>query len=245
MMLTQIIEQKIFDKIYIAGDPHGLWDNFIDFLKSNNLKNCGFLSVGDFARGIGFASDIEKEEKKLALLNNELELLNSKIWTIRGNHDNPEYYKGNNDFANIKFLPDYTLLNIMDLKILCVGGAISVDRKENIKDIDWFPDEGFKLDMSVVDEIDDFNIMIAHNSPTGIYPFVFSNFVDSKAAHDKDLKMDISIERHLIRQLVDALQKKCPSFKKYYYGHYHSSYKMFMGETTFNLVPKNEFLRIL
>ena len=54
---------------------------------------------------------------------------NNWIVFVRGNHDNPAYFEGTT-FSYKRFIavPDYTILQACNHSILCVGGAISIDR---------------------------------------------------------------------------------------------------------------------
>lgn len=54
---------------------------------------------------------------------------NNWIVFVRGNHDNPAYFDGAM-FNAKRFIavPDYSILQACNHTILCVGGAISIDR---------------------------------------------------------------------------------------------------------------------
>jgi hypothetical protein len=48
---------------------------------------------------------------------------------IRGNHDDPYYFNNKVfSYSNVELLEDYTILTVGNDNILCVGGAISIDR---------------------------------------------------------------------------------------------------------------------
>ena len=116
-----------FDYIFFCGDIHGEYDVIPNFIRDHKLYNVAVIVVGDF--GIGFEV-MKTEIKRLNYLNNRMKHTNSKLFAIRGNHDNPLYFTGEFDKSNVKLLPDYTILNLNDNNILCIGGAISVDRKQ-------------------------------------------------------------------------------------------------------------------
>ncbi len=60
---------------------------------------------------------------------------NNWIVFVRGNHDNPAYFEGTT-FSYKRFIavPDYTILQACNHSILCVGGAISIDRIYHINE---------------------------------------------------------------------------------------------------------------
>ena len=48
---------------------------------------------------------------------------------MRGNHDHPAYFDGAMlNFKRFVAVPDYSILQVCNHTILCVGGAISIDR---------------------------------------------------------------------------------------------------------------------
>ena len=54
---------------------------------------------------------------------------NNWIVFVRGNHDNPAYFDGATfNYKRFIAVPDYTILQACSHTILCVGGAISIDR---------------------------------------------------------------------------------------------------------------------
>lgn len=54
---------------------------------------------------------------------------NNWIVFVRGNHDNPAYFDGAMlNFKRFVAVPDYSILQVCNHTILCVGGAISIDR---------------------------------------------------------------------------------------------------------------------
>jgi len=114
--------------IVTTADWHGEWNKVIREIKRLELSDCTIIQVGDF--GIGFEKP-EKELRTMQYLNATLESNNIKLYAIRGNHDDPAYFDGTYKVGNIELLADYTILNIEGKSILCVGGAISVDRSPN------------------------------------------------------------------------------------------------------------------
>lgn len=237
-------EEKEYDFLYMLGDLHSHFDNLINWFTDKKVVNSCIVCVGDFTRGQGFAADIVKEEIKLKNLNDFLYDRNSKLFTIRGNHDNPEYFRGNNDFSNLVFMPDYTILSVNGKRIFCLGGAISINRKELIPAIDWFPDEVMRFDESELPYITDIDIMVTHMAPQGFFPLSFNQMVENYALNDATLKTELNIERHNLRMFFDKIKAQNPNLKQYFYGHYHHSYRMYMGTTEFRLLNITELEKV-
>ena len=97
---------------------------------TNNLSNSVLICAGDI--GVGF-KNIEYYNKMFSTLNAVLRKMNSVLYCIRGNHDDPSYFNDNKiNKSNIKLIKDYSVISVGDKNILCVGGAVSIDRKYRI-----------------------------------------------------------------------------------------------------------------
>ena len=94
------------------------------------MKDCVIIVAGDC--GFGF----NKEEYYHQIFNKYIPLLeqnNIFIYFVRGNHDDPSYFEEQKiNYERIKTVPDYSVIKIDDKNILCVGGAISIDRTYRI-----------------------------------------------------------------------------------------------------------------
>jgi len=134
--------------IFFLGDVHGQFDYLNWKIKDNPdvFNNSSIIQVGDF--GIGFKYNESSEKISLKKLNDTCVKHNIHIYAIRGNHDNPSYFNQNHDpvYSNIHLVPDYSVLTIDGKNILCIGGAISIDRVYRIEGIDYWKDENFIFD---------------------------------------------------------------------------------------------------
>jgi predicted phosphodiesterase len=225
--------------IYYLGDVHGNINVINQFIKLYNIENAHIIQVGDF--GVGFKS-IEKEKRLLEMYHTLLVKKNITVWAIRGNHDyKPHFDNDPFGLSNIKLLPDYSVLELCGKKILCVGGAVSVDRKwrmtklqkqgDHISEIgtkSWWPDEVFSLDVDKASSIKDIDIILTHTCPAYCPPdntFSFGPFVEGiiKETGDTDLKTDLNVERQQMNELFHLLKLNGNNIEKHYYGHFHAS----------------------
>lgn len=226
---------KTFKNILVFGDNHDHWEVFPNFIRDYELANCAVILAGDF--GIGFEPMVD-EVKKLNYLTRRMVHTDSVLFVVRGNHDNPEYFTGRFDTDNVKLLPDYTVLNINGLNILCVGGAYSVDRtdrrsyrrpKENSKKTDtiapndYWPTEVFVYDHDKVMSMKNINIVVTHTSPQICPPYTKQN-LDHWAAQDKNIIKDCLMERAQLFQMYDNLFHNNNIIDKWFYGHFHEHY---------------------
>jgi hypothetical protein len=239
------------------GDIHGNFNVIHQYVKMYDIKDAHIIQVGDF--GVGF-NTFAKEKRMLEAYHPLLVKNNVTVWAIRGNHDYKPYF--DNDpfgFTNIKLVPDYTVLNLEGNKILCVGGAVSVDRefrytkkqKLGIFENDtlgvesWWPDELFVLDVDKVKDLKDINIVVTHTCPDYCPPdnsFGFGPFVENiiRQTGDVDLKTDLLLERNQVTELFHILKLNGNNVEYNYYGHFHKSDTITMYGTKHRLLGVGE-----
>ncbi len=226
-------------RLYFLGDIHAdfVWLSFT--IVQNKIKDATIIQVGDF--GLGF---LKKEEEQLTNLNNICAVNNVMLYAIRGNHDNPSAFDSVNRFSNLKFLKDYTVLNIYNMNILLAGGSISIDRLHRKENISYWEDEEFYYDESKLSKalksIKRIDIVVTHSAPTGVFPADLNSLVFEWMATDKTLHMDIIRDRREHSKLMNHLiwQGLKPSF--WYYGHFHRSRLQIHRDIVFKLLNINE-----
>jgi len=197
-------------------------------IERKKISDTSIFQVGDFE--VGFINP-KKEEKRLQDINDFLKEKNIIMYVIRGNHDNPSYFKGDHIFSNLQFLPDYSIIETKYDKVLCVGGAISPDRKYRKMESDmlsrmgqlpnWWNDEGFILNENIIKDIKGIDVVITHTAPSyckpnGSFPEIMEQYFKS----DPDLKEDILSERADISKLFHILSKN-NTIKYHVHGHFH------------------------
>ncbi len=244
-------------RIMYLGDIHGNFNVIHQYVKMYDIKDAHIIQVGDF--GVGF-NTFAKEKRMLEAYHPLLVKNNVTVWAIRGNHDYKPYF--DNDpfgFTNIKLVPDYTVLNLEGNNILCVGGAVSVDRefrytkkqKLGIFENDtlgvesWWPDELFVLDVDKVKDLKDINIVVTHTCPDYCPPdnsFGFGPFVENiiRQTGDVDLKTDLLLERNQVTELFHILKLNGNNVEYNYYGHFHKSDTITMYGTKHRLLGVGE-----
>jgi predicted phosphodiesterase len=225
-------------RLLFLGDLHGHFSVIHQYIELYGIKDAHIIQVGDF--GVGFDT-LEKEKRMLEMYHHKLVENNVFVWAIRGNHDFKPYFE--NDpfgFTNIKLVPDYTVLNLSGKNILCIGGAVSVDRVyrmtklqrqgDNISNIgkkSWWSDEVFILDKEKLQNFRDINIVATHTAPHYCPPdntFGFGPFVEGiiNDTGDTNLKTDLLFERNQLTEAFHILSMN-NSIETAYYGHFHKS----------------------
>lgn len=239
--------------VIILGDIHGQFYDLKKIIDRKGIEKCFIIQVGDF--GIGYYPD--KSEDTLRDLDKFLRQRDIILYAIRGNHDDPYYFKGKHILENLKLLPDYTQLDIDGHNFLFVGGAVSIDRKNSlalmqkssIRGIDsplyWF-DEPFVLDEEKLKDIKGVEIVVTHTAPEYCFPDNrggFGRFVDNYIANDPALVDDLTEERTLVTKMFEILREN-NYVDKHFYGHFHRSEITLNSYTTHQLVGINELVEI-
>jgi predicted phosphodiesterase len=245
------------ERILYIGDIHGNFNLISQYVKLYGIKDAHIIQVGDF--GVGFAT-LEKEQRALEMIHTQLVKNNVHVWAIRGNHDYKPYF--DNDpfgFTNIHLVADYTVLNIADRNILCIGGAVSVDRmwrktkKQKMGILEnytlgverWWEDEIFVLDRDKLGELRDINIVVTHTAPDYCPPdnqLGFGPFVEGIISEtgDVELRTDLLVERNLVKEAFNILRINGNNITHHMYGHFHKSEVITMYGTKHRLLGVGE-----
>ena len=193
---------------------------------------------------------------------------NNRILFIRGNHDNPAYFDGRT-FAHKRFLaiPDYSVVKANGHTILCIGGAVSVDRsyrleawEQNQKKLQKFgyksndtdlltpnyywSDEAPKFDKEILTQIlveNTLDTVITHTAPS-FCELQSKSGLGSWAVRDASLLYDVQQERSSMDAIFNAL--KGQSITHWCYGHFHQSWHSPIEGTLFKMLDIMELYEI-
>lgn len=250
--------------IYAIGDIHGEFKSIANWIKICDLSNCALIFCGDF--GLGFTS-IQKEHDELSKAQKLCEERDIDCYIIRGNHDDPEYYNGTSKnlvLSRFKPLSDYTVIKSPQHNILCLGGAVSIDRSRRISFYQneiqimmlkrhlsynkardkvkptWWENEGFVYNEEILKEIikSGFNIDVicSHSAPENAYPILSNQHSILMFDSDSNLKFDIKRERENLSSVLDFLKKNGSNVLHWYYGHFHEHNTENIDGITFHLL---------
>ena len=128
MKVTQF-KYPTAQSVVICGDIHGDFAELV-FRICTRYKMTDTLVIvaGDCRFGFEKQGYYDFTYRRIA---KKLSQSGNWIAMVRGNHDNPEYF--NKQFVNherFRCIPDYSVIEVCNNQILCVGGAISIDRKQ-------------------------------------------------------------------------------------------------------------------
>lgn len=225
--------------IYITGDTHNSLD--IKKLNTKNFKEQKTLTkkdiviiLGDF--GFPWVVGESNEDKWW------LDWYNSKNFTtifIDGNHENfnalDQYEICNFHGAKCHKIRNSVyhilrgeILKIDNLKILCMGGAISTDKESRKRDISWWEQEepNYSEWTKAFNNIDKANIIISHDGPYSIL---------------KEIKKDV--EKNSVNmafeEMLKEIYKNKINIKGWYIGHHHTDKCLKMRNVNFNILYNN------
>lgn len=238
----------------MLGDIHRNFANLSYQIKTKNITNCTMIQVGDFGAGYVPGRDIEILED----LNKFLSVYNVTMYVIRGNHDDPFFFKGNHIWSHLKLMPDYSQIEVDGHNILLVGGATSIDRNGSLEKMQiaasvgvnqplyWF-DEIFVLDEEKLKNIKGVDIVVTHTAPEWCYPDNrngFSDFVKNFTDDDIYLLKDLTEERNLVTKMFNILKDNGNHIQKHFYGNFHKNMITVNGMTTHYLLGIGEMMEV-
>ena len=224
--------------VVVSGDIHGDFRELV-------YKVCGcegmhdtlVIVAGDCGFGFhksGYYEDIyQKCSKRLAKANNW-------IVFVRGNHDNPAYFDGQQvNHKRWKAVPDYSVIKACGHTILCVGGAITMERtwREASPYHHFHPTDPFQPDLywpaeepvyeqARLDAITDacaIDTVITHTAPSFCAPKE-KRTLAQWTAEDPLLPADVKRERETIDRIYSYLKEYSHPLQQWYYGHFHQSW---------------------
>jgi len=251
-----IFDYSTFNNLVFIGDVHNKFSNIVEHM--SEYSDTLFISTGDMHLGErSFDFDIERLEN----IEYSLSINNNILMIIRGNHDNPKYFKKNSTFRtlleetapHIILIPDYSIIKTSKYNILCIGGARSVDRVFGIKDITWFQNENIqKPDDNFFNQNNNIDIIVSHSAPLFAEPLEFSNelkhynsfIINAYSIYDAKMKNDIYKEKLLLKGVYEKLNNK-RHIQYLVYGHYHKPLETRYNKTNCVSLGVGEFKQIV
>lgn len=242
-----------YNTLYICGDIHGEFKTLLYNVKRFGIENAIILVAGDC--GIGFEKSTYYKQlyNRLAVT---LEKTNNLLLLLRGNHDDPAYFDGEQiNYPCMKAIPDYSVIKFSKHTVLCIGGAISIDRQER-KEAMWlqqlksreerkyyWENESPVFDTSAFCEIAQSNLLIdmvvTHTAPSFCYP-VGKIGINGWFERDAALKNDLAMERLIMDEIHNRLLSDKHPVKDWFYGHFHETHIEYISNIRFSLLNIGE-----
>lgn len=219
--------------VILQGDPHGL--KYIRAALDVIPEGRDWIVIGDC--GVGF--DEKNKEgliKELLLHIDQIcYIKNINLYLIRGNHDNPSWWKENKVvLLRTKFVKDYDSFVFPNGKTaLAVGGGISIDRCLR-GGASYWEDE---VTTDPPEGLGEFDFVFAHDCPTEVNHHTngleksFFHFV----SQDVDLINDCEKQRATMDKVFFTANPKV-----YIYGHFHNTHRCEYYGCKFRCLDINE-----
>ena len=252
--------------IIISGDIHGDFNLLVNKMcMQYKMENTLLIVAGDCGFGFENRGYYENIVKKNAKRMNEA---NNWILFVRGNHDNPAYFDGCTfKYKRFIAIPDYSIVKACGHTLLCIGGAISIDRSYRInaweqlqrkchkssQDLSkgiyernyYWPKEKpvFNVELLkriMVEQIID--TVITHTSPS-FCELQNKNGLYRWANDDTQLTVDVQQERNTMDSIYHML-KENQNITHWCYGHFHQSWHSNIDGILFKMLDIMEFYEI-
>jgi len=226
----------------VIGDIHGEFQSLLKILKP--LTDTVVIVAGDC--GMGFP-DTRKDKISKMIERNFKDFLNKRnlyLFFIRGNHDYPPYFAEpiRSEISTERFilLEDYTTLTVNGKTILCIGGAVSVDRRfRKLNTSYWYAEEMIDFNPEKYDEAD---VIVAHTINREYINYHLPPKADwLRISFKTDQKLSLDTEREdLICEKI--MQHYRPAY--WIHGHYHISAVTKLFDTKIVSLNINELYEI-
>jgi UDP-2,3-diacylglucosamine pyrophosphatase LpxH len=184
---------------------------------------------------------------------------NNWVAFVRGNHDNPAYFAEERiSHQRWRCIPDYTVIEACDKDILCVGGAVSIDRmdrqEENARRREyghtetavWWPDEAPAFRPEEIDAIPEdvlIDTVVTHTAPS-FCELTSKQGLKSWAVMDPALIQDTDKERKTMDALYAYLKQNGHPVFSWLYGHFHRSWNGVREGTRWSMLDIMEFRQL-
>lgn len=246
-----------YESLFVCGDIHGEFRTLVNEIKRKGITNAVVVVAGDC--GIGF----EKPgyyEQLYRKLDKTLRVSDCMLLLMRGNHDDPSFFRNRLiDFPLMKTIPDYSAIQVAGKSVLCVGGAVSIDReyrkmqmslaklKGHRAPLSYWQDEIPTYEPHILTEINSQGIridtVITHTTPSFCMP-VTNSGIETWLVKDNTLSDDLDQERKTMDALYDHLKSDGHPLSTWVYGHFHSSHTEYISGIKFQMLDIMELTSI-
>lgn len=245
--------------IIVCGDVHGDFNKLV-FKCCVRYKMVDTLIIVAGDCGIGF----EREGYYSHVYErNKRRLTSANCWVVmvRGNHDNPAYFEGRGiAFERFMTVPDYSVLEACGRTVLCVGGAISLDRKlrmngpyyhvekESVpfeRNVYWLGEAPVfdRVRLDEVTEVYEIDTVVTHTAPS-ICDRIVKQGLYTLSLDDDRLLADVQHERGVMDQIREYLLEHQHPLKEWFYGHFHQSWSYEIEGVLYHTLDIMEFREV-
>ena len=241
--------------VVVCGDIHGEFNAVIYKLcVQYQMTDTVLIIAGDCGFGFdkpGYYDNVYNRNSS------RLSKANNWVVMIRGNHDDPAYFQEKRiHHDRVRCVPDYSVIQACGHNILCVGGAISIDRdyrkkhdsRHSRSDVaSYWTDEMPVYDKEKLDSISQelkIDTVITHTAPS-FCELILKDGLTEWAELDPDIPADCAKERETMDQILSHLKSAGHPVSHWYYGHFHQSWNSQIDGILFSMLDIMEFKEII
>lgn len=170
------------------------------------------------------------------------------VYYLYGYMTPPKFVEAITALSNLKFVQDYTVLELLGHRILCIGGAITIDRMMRVKNRDYYLNEPVVHLPAKLKKIKGVDIVATHTIPDFIPPVSLkSELIDNYRKHDTKLLDDLKLERETMTKIYHDIVAN-NAVDKWFYGHFHRWNNTHYGGTDgvqFLCLPPNKTYKLV
>lgn len=251
-MSPRLLEYPDAKNIVICGDIHGDFHTLVYRLcVQYGMTDTLLIVAGDCGFGFDGPRYYERVYNEDA---GRLRKANNWIAFVRGNHDNPAYFNEERiAHKRWRTVPDYSVISACGHAILCIGGAVSIDRRDRIEEQTrralketgyWWPDEAPVFSREAIHALPlPVDTVVTHTAPSFCGPSGHAD-LSSWAEDDPTLLDDIAAERQTMDDILQELRTTGAPLENWFYGHFHRSETVFVDGIRFRMLDILEFCEI-
>ena len=240
--------------VVVCGDIHGEFNAVIYKLcYQYQMTDTVLVIAGDCGFGFdkpGYYDNVYNRNSS------RLSKANNWVVMIRGNHDDPAYFQEERiHHERFRCVPDYSVIQACGHNILCVGGAVSIDRDYRKKHdsrhsrsgvASYWTDEMPVYDKEKLDSISQelkIGTVITHTAPS-FCELISKGGLTEWATLDPDIPSDCAKEREAMDRIHNYLKSAGHPVFHWYYGHFHQSWNSEIDGILFSMLDIMEFKEI-
>ena len=257
-MKPWVLTYKDAKSLVICGDIHGEFVPLVyEMCVRYGMRDTLVIVAGDCGLGFEKPGAYDQVFRRI-----EKRLTQNNCWIamVRGNHDAPAYFAtdtaGHTAVEHLRWrtVPDYAVIEACGRTVLCVGGAVSVDRQIRLQEMSrhpgkvyYWPDEAVRYDAPALEAIRDaglkVDIVVSHTAPS-FCEFQSKSGLASWAKEDLGLIEECEAERQTMDTILAHLKRDGHPLERWYYGHFHNSWHSEIGGVWYKMLDIMELLEV-
>ena len=251
-IMSKLFEYPEAKSVVVCGDIHGDFHTLANKMcKQYQMTDTLLIVAGDCGFGFDKPAYYEQVYNKDAGL---LRKANNWIVFVRGNHDNPAYFNEERiAHKRWRTVPDYSVISACGHNILCIGGAISIDRERRMKQQAryalaqtgyYWRDEAPIFSKDAIDSITiPIDTIVTHTAPSFCEKQDHA-FLHEWAEMDPTLLDDVAAERQTMDRIFEYIKQSSNPVQNWIFGHFHESWTSFIDGIRFKMLDIMEFYEI-